>query len=252
MKRTVKIILLVLLLLLVAGVAGAVVVSKATITKVTVTENSFYTKKEIKNLILDSKASNNTIVCYLQNRFGEHKDIPFIERYQIEIKDMHTVEIIVYEKNIIGYIDFMGSYMYIDRDGMVVDSSSEPLDGICEVEGIKFSKIVLHEAVETENKQAFQEVLTMTQIFEKNNIAVKKITFDERNHVTVKIKKIVVELGSSDNIDLKLAELADILPQIEDMKGTLYMDEYEAGADNAFIFKPSSTKTSKKSSKKKS
>lgn len=245
MRNAFKVVLVVLGLLVVLGIAGGVVVSKATITEVSVSGQSFYKAEEIEDLVLDSTVSKNTIICYLQNRFGTHKDIPFVERYQIEIKDMHSVEIIVYEKNIIGYIDFMGSYMYIDRDGMVVDSSQEPLPGICEVEGIQFSKIVLHEQVETDNKQAFQEVLTMTQIFEKNNIKVKKISFDERNHVTVKIKKILVELGSSDNIDLKLAELADILPQLKGMKGTLYLDEYESGTGTAYIFKPA------KSTKKK-
>lgn len=245
MKNAVKFVLLFLVLLMLAGAAGGVVISRSTIDKVKVTGNAFYSKKEIRNLILDSRASKNTIVCYLSNRFGEHKEIPFIERYQIEIKDMHTVEIIVYEKNIIGYIDFLGSYMYIDRDGVVVDSSSEPLPGICKVEGIKFSKIVLHEKVETSNTQAFQDVLMMTQIFEKNKIKVSKITFDDRNHITVKVKKIKVELGSSDKIDLKLAELADILPQIKKLSGTLYLDDYESGSGNAYIFKPDVKKKKK-------
>lgn len=236
-KRRVGLILIIILLILV--IAGAVAIKSSTINAVKVTGNSFYTEEEIKAFLFDSTVENNTIKCYLDNRFGENKEIPFIERYQIEIVNNHEVEVIVYEKNIIGYVEYMGSYMYFDRDGTVVESSPEKLDGICEVKGISFSKIVLHEQIETKIKGLFEQVLLMTQLFEKYELDIELINFDLSTNVSVSVGDIKVELGEADDMDLKIAELDDILPRLEGLKGTLYLDDIQFGAssDETYYFK---------------
>lgn len=226
-------------LLLILAAAAAFIIKGSTIETVKVTGNSFYTEDEIRNFLFDSKVENNTIKCYLNNRFGRNKEIPFVERYQIEIINRHEVEVIVYEKNIIGYVEYMGSYMYFDRDGTVVESSSDLLDGICQVRGLSFSRIVLHEPIETSIKDLFGQVLTMTQLFEKFEMDIDRIDFDKESEVQISVGEIKVELGAAEDLDLKIAELHDILPQLEGMKGTLYLDDIESGAssDGTYYFK---------------
>lgn len=226
-------------LLLILAAAAAFIIKSSTIETVKITGNSFYTEDEIRNILFDSKAENNIIKCYFNNRFGEHKEIPFVERYQIEITGWHQVEVIVYEKNIIGYINYMGSYLYFDRDGTVVESSSELLDGICQVRGLSFSRIVLYEPIETTVEELFDQVLLMTQLFEKYEMDVETIDFDENSRVQISVGSIKVELGAAENLDLKISELHDILPQLKGMKGTLYLDDIESGAssDGTHYFK---------------
>lgn len=226
-------------LLLILAAAAAFIIKGSTIETVKVTGNSFYTEDEIRNFLFDSKVENNTIKCYLNNRFGRNKEIPFVERYQIEIINRHEVEVIVYEKNIIGYVEYMGSYMYFDRDGTVVESSSDLLDGICQVRGLSFSRIVLYEPIETSIKDLFGQVLTMTQLFEKFEMDIDRIDFDKESEVQISVGEIKVELGAAEDLDLKIAELHDILPQLEGMKGTLYLDDIESGAssDGTHYFK---------------
>lgn len=62
-------------------------------------------------------------------------EIPFIAKTVIDIKWPSTINITVYEKSIIGYVYYYGSYMYFDKDGTVVESSYELLDGIPEIKG---------------------------------------------------------------------------------------------------------------------
>jgi cell division protein FtsQ len=133
----------------------------------------------------------------------------------------------------------MGSYMYFDRDGTVVESGSELLDGICQVKGLSFSQIVLYEPIETQVKDLFSQVLLMTQLFEKYEMNIEMINFDKSSHVQLTIGDITVELGEPENLDLKIAELNDILPELDGMKGTLYLDDIESGAssDGAHYFK---------------
>lgn len=236
-KHRVGLIFIILLLVLV--IAGVIAIESSTIKTVTVTGNSFYTEDEIKEFLFDSTVENNTIKCYLDNRLGKNKEIPFIERYQIEVVNNHEVEVIVYEKNIVGYVHYMGSYMYFDRDGIVVESSSEKLKGICEVKGIRFSQIVLYGQIQTEVKGLFDQVLLMTQLFEKYKMDIERINFNKSSEVSVKIGDIKVKLGKAEDMDLKVSELNDILPQLKGMKGTLYLDNIQFGAasDGTYYFK---------------
>ena len=235
-RKTGWIVVLVLLALLLIAV---IAIGSSTIKTVTVTGNSFYTEDEIKTFLFDSTVENNTIKCYLDNHFGKNKEIPFIERYQIEIVDRHKVKVIVYEKNIIGYVYYMGSYMYFDRDGTVVESSSSKLEGICEVQGINFSQIVLHKTLETEQKSVFNQVLMMTQLFEKYELKIERISFDSATSVSAYAGDVKIELGEPDNMDLKIAELDASLPELEGLKGTLYLDNIQSGAssDGTYYFK---------------
>ena len=234
-----KMVLIFIILLLVLVIGAAIAIESSTIKTVSVTGNSFYTEDEIKGFLFDSTVENNTIKCYLDNRLGRNKEIPFIERYQVEIINNHEVEVIVYEKNIVGYVYYMGSYMYFDRDGVVVESSPDKLKGICEVKGISFSRIVLCEQIETEEDGLFDQVLLMTQLFEKYGMGIKRINFGASSEVSVMIDDIRVELGKAEDMDLKIAELNDILPQVEGMKGTLYLDNIQFGAssDGTYYFK---------------
>lgn len=236
-KHRVGLIFIVLILLLV--IAGVIAIKSSTIKTVTITGNSFYTEDEIKNFLFDSTVENNTIKCYLDNHLGKNKKIPFIERYQIEIVNNHEVEVIVYEKNIVGYVDYVGSCMYFDRDGTVVESSSERLEGICEVRGITFSQIVLHKQIQTSIKGLFDQVLLMTQLFEKYEMDVELINFDQSCNVSVTIGEIKVELGEAEDMDLKISELNNILPALSGRKGTLYLDDIQFGSaiDGTYPFK---------------
>ena len=46
----------------------------------------------------------------------------FVEDYKLVIKSLNRAEIIVYEKSVVGYVSHMSSYMYFDKDGIIVES----------------------------------------------------------------------------------------------------------------------------------
>ena len=48
-----------------------------------------------------------------------------MQRYDIDFDGPFAVSITVYEKNVVGYVDYMSSHMYFDKDGIIVESSSE-------------------------------------------------------------------------------------------------------------------------------
>ena len=113
-----------------------VLVFSIRIKDVEVSGNKQYTKEQIESLLFDGKWSRNSAFCYYQNRFKEHKSIPFIEEYKINFKSPTKVEVVVFEKSVVGCVSYMSSYMYFDKDGIIVESSSEQLPGVPVITGL--------------------------------------------------------------------------------------------------------------------
>ena len=50
---------------------------------------------------------------------------------------------------------------------------------------------------------------------------------------------VEVVLGSNESLNGKIAELCDMLPKLEGLSGTLYLDTYdETGTGGMYAFKP--------------
>ena len=199
------------------------------IKEIEVTGNKQYTEEEIVELLFDEKWSRNSAYCYYENKFREKKSIPFIEDYKIEFQGPTKVRIVVYEKSVVGYVSYMSSYMYFDKDGIIVESSSEQLDGVPWVTGMEFGHIVLHQPLPVENQAIFEQILNLTQVLSINEIWVDKINYNSFMEAELFIDDITVELGNDDSLNGKITELKDILDsgEINGLAGTLYLDSYD-------------------------
>lgn len=221
---------------------AAVLLAAVRISEIDVTGNKQYTKEQIIDLIFDGKWSRNSAYCYYENRFREHKSIPFIEEYKIEFKSPTKIEVVVFEKSVVGYVSYMSSYMYFDKDGIIVESSGEQLPGVPWITGLEFGHIILHQPLPVENPDAFGEILNLTQVLSVNEVKVDKVNYHSflasEGDVELYIGDVIVELGNSENLNGKIAELADILPELSGLSGTLYLDTYdETNSSPTYTFK---------------
>ena len=92
-------------LALTAAVAMAVMIFLAlfvSISEVVVTGNGKYTEEEIVNILFPDRMSKNSLLCFLKNHFQEHVQIPFVEDYEVIFHGPGRVEIIIYEKSVVG------------------------------------------------------------------------------------------------------------------------------------------------------
>ena len=106
---------IVIAVVLVAAAFG-IVVTQFSVTDVRVEGNEHYTDKQIKDMILPEGMLNNSLYLAVKYRNKEIKDIPFIEMMDVEIVSNHTIQINVYEKALAGCVNYLGNYMYFDRD----------------------------------------------------------------------------------------------------------------------------------------
>ena len=209
------------------------------IREITVTGNEKYTDEQVVDLVFPDNASRSTVLCYLREHFGKHEKIPFVEDYKLVIKSLNRAEIIVYEKSVVGYVSYMSSYMYFDKDGIIVESSSQKLHGIPWITGLKFGHIVLYQKLPVESERVFEEILNLTQILSIYDLSVDKIQYNTLGEATLYMGEIEVILGSNEGLNGKIAELGDMLPQLEGKSGTLYLDNYDETRTNPmYTFNP--------------
>ena len=130
----------------------------------------------------------------------------------------------------------MGCNMYFDKDGMVVESSTESYEKVPEIIGLKFNSIVLGSKLDVGDDEIFRQILDLTQSFDKYKLGVSKVYFDASDNIILYVDEVKVYLGRSDDYTDKLFELKQMESKFSGLKGTLYMQDYTKDS-NSVIFK---------------
>ena len=215
------------------------VLDRYTVKTITVEGNVHYSNDEIVDMVIKNQLDYNSLYLSLKYRNKGIEGIPFIEKMSVSILSPDSIKITVYEKAVAGYIEYLGKYMYFDKDGIIVETSSQKTAGIPQITGLEFDYVVLHESLPIENTEIFQSILDITQLLTKYEISAEKIYFDKNNQMTLYFENIRVRLGDISNIDDKINRLKAILPELEGQKGILRMENYEEGMKNITFNKDS-------------
>lgn len=201
------------------------------ITKVTFSGNNRYTDEALAEKIFYKPYSLNPLYCLWESKYGKKQEIPFIQSYDVELKGWKEAMVQVYEKSVVGYVDYKGHHMYFDKDGIVVESSKEVLENVAEVQGLEFSHIVLHKKLPVNDEDIFNYILNLTQMLIKYELPVGQIQFDEANNVTLCIENIRFQIGKDSYLNEKVARIRDLLPEAEGLSGVFYMENVTADTD---------------------
>lgn len=201
---------------------------------ISVNGSTRYDSDQIMERLISSKVDSNTLIFYLKYKYFMDKRIPFVEKMSFELADRNSINIRVYDKKIIGCIEFMGDYLYFDKDGIIVESTSNRLNDIPLIKGLKYQKIVLNEKLEVQKEELYEVILNLTQQIEKRELAVNTISFNNKYEVTVDLGDIKAILGKRSTYDEILAKLKNIIIEANGKRLTIDM---RTGNDY-FIAKP--------------
>lgn len=216
----------------------AILLLSVRIQDITVTGSSRYNEKQIEDLLFSGRWGKNSAYAYFTDRFRPHRQLPFVEDYKVVFHGPFHVEVIIYEKSIVGYVSYMSSYMYFDRDGIVVESSGSRLEGIPMITGLDFGRLVLYQPLPVDDKNIFGDILNLTQQLAAKKIQVDQIRYDNHGYPTLYIGEMEVTLGSNADIDGKISTLHDILisqPQLTRTHGVMRLDNYTDANEKAGI-----------------
>lgn len=219
--------LILAVLLIVITVCVYMVLTQFNIQKISVSGNEHYTKEEIIQLTRKQIVSKNSLAFYLKSKISPVEKVPFIEKIDVEYVGQHSISLTVYEKAMAGCISYMNQYMYFDKDGIVLESSSKRLEDIPCVKGLEFNSVVVNEKLPTKDKSKFSDILTLTQEIKKNKLLIQTVKFDDNDEVILYYGEIKINLGKITGCEEKIAELPNILEKAKGMKGTLHMEKFD-------------------------
>lgn len=204
--------------------------------EVKVTGNSFYSEEEIKELVI-GEYPNSLYLVFLYDYLGG-KEIPFVDSVEIAMKAPNNIHIRVYEKTLIGYVQYMGSNLYFDKDGTVVESSDEIMEGIPCIKGLKFDTLTLNQPLKVDNKDVFELLLSMNQMMKKYELSPDAITLKNNStEIVLTFEQVRINLGEGEHMDEKAARIKTLLPDLADKSGVLYMEEYTNESTNISFIK---------------
>ena len=80
-----------------------------------------YTDDQIKEYVLTTPMTSNTVLAMLFQKHTNAENIPFVDSFDLERVNAHTLRIHVNEKKIVGYIAQGTDRLYFNKDGLVVE-----------------------------------------------------------------------------------------------------------------------------------
>lgn len=200
-------------------------------TSVTIEGNDICTEEQIKDNYISGPLGSNTIVIWLKNKLGIYEPIPFIREAQIDVSFPSNVKIHVYEKTLVAYFYYMGQYIYFDKDGMILETSSENIKDVPCIEGISFTNFALYEHIEVSKEGQIDTILDLSELISHYGMDVDKVSFNNKNEVTLYCGNIKVFLGKQSLYDQQIASVSDVIRQAvaDKLSGTIDMKNYKQG-----------------------
>jgi len=229
-KRNIKIIIFIIIIL------AVLMFFNIRIKKIKIIGLNNLTEKAFKEALFESDKELNPGFLFFEKIFKDKKEIPFVEDYRIKFKSLTEIEITVYEKSISGYVMYMNTCMFFDKDGIVVENSQKPLESVPKITGMEFENIVLHSKIPVKREEIFDIILNISQLLSKYKIKVNKINISNELEILLYINQFRVSLGTDKNISEKISALSDILPKMQDIPGELNMKEYN-NLNTGYTFK---------------
>lgn len=228
-KKQKKIEILMLFIILgLTAVLGVTVYKGFVVKKVIVEAPEIYPEETIRSWILDDEYSWNTLYVFLKYRFRDAEEMPFLEQPSVTIRNPNVLCIRVEAKEMAGYlyIPSVGQNAYFNKEGIVVETSSEKIGGIMEVTGLDCGKVKVGEKIPLKNKSMLKSMLALTQGLNKHELLPDRIRCDEFSNMMLEYGPTLVNFGDSKNMEGKLNALAVIFPKIQEQNGTLHMENW--------------------------
>lgn len=214
--------------------AAFVLLTKVFVVKnVRVEGNELYDEELIKTTVLNDEYSWSSLYVLLKYTFTDATQLPFIDTMEISMEDAQTLHIRVYEKGLLGYlyIPAIDKNAYFDKDGIVVETSSEKIENVPRIQGLECNEVVLYEKLPVENK-LLKQLLTLTQTLKRDGLEPDAVSYGVKNAPVLRYENVEVNLGSMEYLTQKVERMKEILPRLAGMSGTLHLENWNEQTTN--------------------
>lgn len=198
--------------------------------------NSYYGENTITTWIQNDRFSVNTL--YIMAKYNlTNADLPSgVEKMKISLKNPWTVKVTVTEKEMAGYVDYEGSYLYFDDSGIVSLRSSKLIEGTPYIENLAFNtaKVELGKKLPVEDDTIFGKIVEVSKNLKKYELIPDKMACADGS-IQIYFGVVEVLLGRG-NYEEKLQQVPPILSKLAelypDTAGTLHLENYDPEAES--------------------
>ena len=228
-KRIIKIILLM------AFIIGTTIFVMTTpifnVTEINVEGNSRISNERIESL---SKISLNvnTYQYSKKNIIENIKEEPYIESVQVKRKLPSTIIINVEERNRDFFISNYGSYIYIDKQGYILEISNE-VEKLPEIKGFSTNteNLVPGNRISDDDLEKINTAQKIIETIKNNEIESEITGVDVSNTndfcVIMQGEEKKIHLGNASNINDKILMLKEILTKEKGKTGEIFIENLE-------------------------
>lgn len=181
-----------------------------------------FTKEEVK-AYLDANEIDNAFTLWFRNLIGQEKEIELFEDYDVSFESINKLKIEAHEKQFKGYIKNDKQIYCFDEGGKLLKIADKKLKDKPKVVGLKIVNANLYQRIKVTNKKQFDAVLQVANTVDDYNFVVKKIIVNKKCEVSIVIRKVRVDLGTTTNLKKKIATLNDMIKNLKKEEGVLDM-----------------------------
>lgn len=201
--------------------------------KVSIEGNTYYSENEMVKMFQKNVLQKNILTFWLLDKCSLTPKLAFVREYEVTYPSVNEIHIKLYEKSIVAGIAYSNQYIYFDKDGMVLQSSDQPLEDIPLFETKNLTTFSLYKKVKMEDEELLTQILNLANLFKHYHVNWDKVLFDANNEAYLYIGKIKVSLGKRTNYDEEISALSSVLEKMIQNKqvGEIDMRNHKAGGD---------------------
>ena len=196
--------------------------------EVKVSECEYADEELIAAMVRENATADNTLALILGCKLKPIEGIQFVDKIEIDFLSKNSVSVTVYEKALAGCVEYMNSYIYFDKDGIVLEASMEMVPGVPFIKGLEFDSWEAGKKLPIEDERRFKAILNVTQLVEKYELDIDGIKFTASNELVLTHDKITIELGEGEYLEIQMMNLGSILEGLEGKEGTLNMKDFDS------------------------
>ena len=181
-----------------------------TVKEIKLESSEQFTATEVTEKIGLSKG-DNMILFQRGKAERQLEENPYIENAKLKMQLPSTMVISLKERKVRAYVPYMGSYLYIDEEGRVLDIADTYEPGLPLVKGLRFTEFHKGGIIQVENPEALRIMLQVSQMVEKYDFEKIEVELDvsDAQNMQAKVGNIQVALGTMENMDQKIRTIAE-------------------------------------------
>ena len=197
------------------------------VVSVTVEGNSRIPAEEIIAGLGLAEPSRINIFLYDSRGSLRSLSTPYIESASIS-KDYLSrgITVTVVERKLAGFVEFSpGQYLFIDGNGLVLETATAFTESLPVVVGLDFTGFTVGAPLQVSNERAFENLAAISRLLSRHEIKsdVVRVDVNDCSNIRLFINDLDISFGDTADGDQKIQTLIQILNHLEgeDVRGTL-------------------------------